>query len=186
MPFKRSFDVAADVCGLSCQSLPTLPASHSQSHFGGCLCTISWLCLSSPTNASSTPSEPALRQTWHTDFHACLYDYLPFLPSPAWPWEQMDPMSIFAPPLLLFVTFGLLFSPIESFMFSFAFFFSFRGRAEKELSALLFSSVFPSRSSAWRNSSFQVQRELGAWDKLKLCWEGVECLWLEFKQMSLA
>lgn len=98
----------------------------------------------------------------------------------------MDLMSIFAPPLLLFVTFGLLLSPIDSYTFSFAFFFSFRERAEKELCALLFSSAFPSRSSAWGNRSFPARRELEAWDQLKLCLEGVECLWLEFKQMSLA
>lgn len=39
--FKRNFDV--DACGLSCQMLPTVLASHSQAS-GGHLGAISWLC----------------------------------------------------------------------------------------------------------------------------------------------
>lgn len=55
---------------------------------------------------------------WHTGFHACFYDYLPF----PWPccentWAQG---LFFAPHLLLSIYFGLLLSLINSLTFSFS------------------------------------------------------------------
>ena len=131
--FKRSFDVAVDACGLSCQWLPTSLASHPQAHFGG----IFVLFRGSVLLLLQTPplSHPSRLCGALTHGFSCVFSWLFLLPQPC--PENMCARVDFCSSS---ASYGLLLSLINSFVFLFSSFTSsLRERVEEEPPAWPFS-----------------------------------------------